>query len=212
MPYPAGHRNRTRERIIRSARTLFNRHGFTEVSIDSVMSHAGLTRGVFYTYFDSKSDLYAEAINLALCEPPASRWPELHVDFTAVDAAQQVINAYLSEQHFEDVEGSCPMVALSSDVARSSPKVKRAFEAVFQGLVRLFESGLRQLKEADRERALAMAGICVGGMVVARSLENRELADSLRQAARHAALELGGWHRVPRKRLANGRRRSRAGG
>src|SRR5262245_23407489 len=206
MPYPAGHRDRTRERIVRSARALFNRHGFGEVSIDSVMAHAGLTRGVFYTYFDSKGDLYAEAINLALREPPVSRWPELHVDFSAVDAAQQVINAYLSEQHFEDVEGSCPMVALPSDVARSGPKVKRAFEAVFQGLVGLFESGLRHLKGADQERALAIAGICVGGMVVARSLENRELADSLRQAARHVALELGGWDRV------TGKRGSRAGG
>jgi AcrR family transcriptional regulator len=52
---------------------------------------------------------------------------------------------------------------------------------------------------------LAIAGLCVGAMVVARSLENRELADSLRGAARNAALELGAWSDSKGKKL-RGRR------
>ena len=56
MPYPAGHRERIRKKIVESARRLFNRSGFESVSVDSIMAHAGLTRGGFYSYFDSKSD------------------------------------------------------------------------------------------------------------------------------------------------------------
>src|SRR5215471_6877048 len=89
MPYPADHRERTRERIVRSARVLFNRHGFDRVSIDDVMKHAGLTRGGFYRHFDSKSDLYAEAISFAIADTPWSRWDGVDVDFSAADAAQQ---------------------------------------------------------------------------------------------------------------------------
>src|SRR5262245_50388689 len=195
MPYPSGHRDRTRERIIRSARTLFNRHGFSEVSIEAVMAGAGLTRGGFYSYFESKSELYAEAITHALREPPVTRWPEIRVDFTAVDAARQVIQAYLSEQHFEDIDGSCPLVALPSYIARRDPTVKRAFEAGFTGMVGLFEQSLRQEGKPDRDLAMVIAGICVGGMVVARSVENRELADALREAATRVALRLGGWQK-----------------
>ena len=47
MPYTAEHKQKTRARIIECARELFNRRGFTEVSIDEIMQHAGLTRGGF---------------------------------------------------------------------------------------------------------------------------------------------------------------------
>lgn len=45
MPYPAGHRDNTRTRIVHAARRLFNRNGFENVSIDQIMAAAGLTRG-----------------------------------------------------------------------------------------------------------------------------------------------------------------------
>ena len=56
MSYPPEHRVETRNRIIRSARRLFNRLGFDAVSIVDVMADAGLTRGSFYIYFESKGD------------------------------------------------------------------------------------------------------------------------------------------------------------
>src|SRR5262249_46457047 len=120
--YRPEHREQTRARIVRSAMILFNRHGFDAVSIDDVMAHAGLTRGGFYRHFDAKSDLYAEAISLSLSETPWSRWDGVSVDFSARDAAAQVVRAYLSAQHLEDVDGSCPMVALRA----TSPAAIRA--------------------------------------------------------------------------------------
>ena len=59
MSYPAGHREAVRKSIIESARKLFNRHGFENVSLDQIMTGAGLTHGAFYAYFKSKSDLHA---------------------------------------------------------------------------------------------------------------------------------------------------------
>lgn len=190
MPYPAGHRERTRERIVRSARELFNRRGFSDVSIDEIMAHAGLTRGGFYKYFRAKSELYAEAIAQALRDPAVARLPGQRVNFASVDAAKQVIHAYLSRQHFDDIDGGCPLVALPSDVSREDAKVKRAFQTVFQAMVHLFEESQRG-DSKDHDRALAIASLCVGSMVVARSLESRELADALRAAAKNVALELG---------------------
>jgi TetR/AcrR family transcriptional repressor of nem operon len=79
MPYPAGHRERMRKKIVESARRLFNRRGFENVSVDSIMAHAGLTRGGFYSYFDSKSDLYAEVLGCfftgSSLEEPLERSP-----------------------------------------------------------------------------------------------------------------------------------------
>jgi AcrR family transcriptional regulator len=198
MPYPRKHRDEKKQQLIRAATTLFNRKGFDAVSIDEIMSHAGLTRGGFYSYFKSKGELYALAVGHALVEPPSSRWKNLSVDYNASDAARQVIRAYLSQEHLEDIDGSCPMLSLPSDVARSDATVKRVFETVFQGMVSLFEDSLKAAKRTDRDRALTLSALCVGAMVIARALDNPRLAGELRKAAMRFALDLGGWTRSTR--------------
>jgi len=193
MPYSREHRDQTRARIVQSARTLFNRRGFEVVKIDDVMAHAGLTRGGFYNYFETKGQLYAEAVALSLAETPWARWDGVTVDFSAKDAAKQVIHVYLSQQHLDDVDGSCPMVALPSDVARSEQRVRLAFEKVFDSMAGLFEKTLEDEGRPDRKRALAIASICVGAMVVARAMDSADLRDAIRDAAMKTALDLGGW-------------------
>ncbi len=196
MPYPRGHRAEVKQKIIQSARRLFNRHGFDSVSLDQIMSGAGLTRGGFYSYFRSKSDLYAEVLGCFFTDPKwKSRWEGVEVDLTSKDVGTQVIRAYLSRQHFEDVENSCPMVALPSDVTRSGESAKLAFETVFGAMVSVLERSLKQ-RRARNSRAQAIAALCIGGMVVARAMHDRTHADKLRDDCMSVALELGGWKKT----------------
>jgi len=105
MPYPTGHRTEVRKNIIQSARKLFNRYGFENVSVQQIMAGAGLTHGGFYSYFKSKSDLYTEVLGCFLTDPEwKSCWEGVHVDLSSTDVGPQVVRAYLSRQHFEDVE------------------------------------------------------------------------------------------------------------
>ena len=69
MPYPAGHRSSVRAKIVESARRLFNRHGFESVSVKQIMAGAGMTHGAFYSYFESKSDLYTEVLGCFFTDP-----------------------------------------------------------------------------------------------------------------------------------------------
>src|SRR5258708_37229921 len=81
MPYPAGHRDEVRDKIVHSARRLFNRSGFDGVSVDQIMADAGLTRGGFYTYFKSKSELYAAVLQCFFTDPHWKNcWEGVHVD------------------------------------------------------------------------------------------------------------------------------------
>jgi TetR/AcrR family transcriptional repressor of nem operon len=194
MPYPSGHRTVVRKNIVQSARKLFNRHGFDNVSVQQIMAGAGLTHGGFYSYFRSKSDLYTEVLGCFLTDPEwKSCWEGVHVDLSSTDVGPQVVRAYLSRQHFEDVENSCPMVALPSDVARSGKSVKQAYETVFKAMVSLLERSVAEKNRARRVKARAIAALCVGGMVAARSLADRTLADELRDACMATALKLGNW-------------------
>jgi AcrR family transcriptional regulator len=193
MPYPADHSIAVRAEIVDSARKLFNRHGFDGVSIDQIMSGAGLTLGGFYSYFKSKSDLYAEVLGCFFTDPHwKNRWEGVEFDFSA-EPGPQVVRAYLSRQHFENVENSCPMVALPTDVSRSGKPAKAAFENVFCAMVSLLERSIKTPPSSRAARARAVAALCVGGMVVARAMNDRAVADELRDACESVALEIGGW-------------------
>jgi len=195
MPYPAAHRAQTRKKIIESARRLFNRHGFECVTITQIMAGASLTHGGFYSYFNSKTDLYAEVLNCFFTDPEwKNHWDGVEVDPSASDVGAQVVRAYLSRQHFDDVENSCPMVALPTDVARSGSNARRAFQTVFSAMVTLLERNIDgQTRSGRRKNALSIAALSIGGMVVARSLLDRSQADELRSACSTIALRLGGW-------------------
>jgi AcrR family transcriptional regulator len=195
MPYPPEHKNETRERILQSARRLFNRKGFSEVTIDEIMTAAGLTRGGFYSHFQTKEELYAEAITQFLRNDPPEAWRTLNFDPSAQGTAlaRMIVNAYLSRDHFDDRDGSCPMVGLPSDVARGGKVVKAAFRQVVDMMVEVFSANLAPGAEPARERALALAALCIGGMVLARAVDDDRFSDELREAARQHALARLGW-------------------
>lgn len=196
MPYAAGHHSAMKVKIIQSARRLFNRHGFENVSITQIMAGAGLTHGGFYSYFKSKSELYTEVLGCFFTDPNwKSCWEGVEVDLSSSDVGSQVVRAYLSRQHFEDVENSCPMTALPTDVSRSGKSPKRAFETVFRAMVNILERSSTENGRNRHTTAQAIAALCVGGMVVARAMVNRSVADELRDACASVALKLGGWNK-----------------
>ena len=212
MPYAAGHRAEIKRTIVDSARRLFNRHGFESVSITQVMAGAGLTHGGFYSYFRTKSDLYAEVLDCFFTNPEWEHcWEGVEVDLSKGDVGPQIVRAYLSRGHFDDVENSCPMVALPTDVSRSGERARAAFETVFRAMVSVLERSVIPNGTPRRATAQATAAMCIGGMIVARAVVSRKVADELRADCIAVALELGGWKRKGR----SGRRkapRSRAAG
>lgn len=189
MPYPPGHKHGVRRKILESARRLFNRRGFSEVTIDDVMADAGLSHGGFYRHFASKEELYAEAVRYFLCKEEPESWQTAKdaASAAAKTRAQRMIDAYFSLDHFNDCERCCPLIGLPSDVSRSSDRVKAAYREVVEMLVQVFAAETDEPE--GRERALAAVALCVGGMVLARGVDDPVLADDLRGAARRHALK-----------------------
>jgi AcrR family transcriptional regulator len=195
MPYTAEHKQQTRTRIVDCARELFNRRGFAEVSIDEIMARAGLTRGGFYNHFKTKEDLFVEAVAAYRNFNPATRWSGVDFDPSCGGNrfARQMIHAYLSQTHLDDIDGHCPMIALPSDVARASPRVKQAYRELLEGMARTLANGLPKTRRRDAgQRGLALAALCIGGMVLARTFEDADFRREIREAARATALELIG--------------------
>ena len=195
MPYTAEHKQETRTRIIRSARRLFNRNGFADVTIGEIMSEAGLTHGGFYKHFAAKEDLYSAAVLEFIRSDTPEPWQAKNIDPKAKgpDLAAMILDAYLSKDHFRDREASCPMIALPSDVARNNASVKKAFREVMEMMAGVFAANLPAGKRPKRERALALVALAVGGMVLARAIDDKPLSDEIRDSARAEAFEGTGW-------------------
>jgi len=92
MPYSREHKTKSRVRILNSALRMFSEGGFEQVTIDKVMTHAGLTRGAFYAHFSSKEDLYAKAIHHGI---KSSALVSIQPDGAGLRSLRQLIGAYL---------------------------------------------------------------------------------------------------------------------
>ncbi len=197
MPYSEEHKQETRQKILESARRLFNKKGFAEVSIDEVMENAGLSHGGFYRHFRGKAELFAEAVRRFLCAEAPKPWQRNRAAPAAahMPRSKRVVDAYFSRAHFDDRESCCPLVALPSDVARSGDGVKKAYREVLEKLVDIFEADFgSDLEEPEKsERGLALVALCIGGIVAARCVDDPTLASNLRRAAHRHALRTGGW-------------------
>jgi len=190
MPYPTGHKARTRSRIVEAARVLFNRAGFLDVTIDQVMAHAGLTRGGFYHHFRNKEELYAEAV-ASFLDGRGKTWRDdagVDPQHGGADAVRAMINAYLSPEHVRDIDGQCPMIALPSDVARATPEARRSYEGLLRAMIWLYEHNLPESDVDRRSIACVLAALSVGGMVLARTIEDKALAREVRDHARQFAI------------------------
>lgn len=193
MPYTAEHKARTRARIVASARVLFNRHGFDQVSIDNVMEHSGLTRGGFYNHFASKQALYAEAVNsFAACNPFALESARVGGWSSPKQAARRLAELYLSDDALDDVDQHCPLIALPSDVARAGLEPREAYTLVVRRMLGVFRAAFGASDLEGSTKAQLIVNLCIGSMVIARTTADPSLRRSLRAAALKEALRLLG--------------------
>lgn len=168
------------------SRRLFRRDGYDGVSLDTVMAAAGLTRGGFYKHFRSKADLFAEAMAgetdfVARMKARPGRSPE-----ALSRGALELVAGYLDPRNRERVGRGCDMAALSVDVARAGKRARRNHTRNVRALVAEFERGLSDAASPD-PRALRALALCIGGLTIARALEDEALAEAMLDACQAAA-------------------------
>jgi TetR/AcrR family transcriptional repressor of nem operon len=177
------HKANTREKIIDSAAKLFLHKGFDAVSIDDVMSAAGLTRGAFYAHFKSKNALYSEAIVTAGTQSSETLYRRAQGD----NVLEDVFRCYLHSSHCEGEQVSCPLAFMLTDITQRDPLVRNTYTKIFEKFVEKIETqASKQSLEITRESALQSAALMIGGLAVARAVNDDELSTDILQACKSA--------------------------
>ncbi|WP_075213928.1 TetR/AcrR family transcriptional regulator [Mongoliimonas terrestris] len=178
-----------RQTVIDVASRLFRQHGFDGIGLKDLMEAAGLTQGAFYKQFESKEDLAVHASERAL-ERTAERW-ETEIAAHPEDPLGAVLSLYLSQGHRSEVAEGCPIVALGADAIRHGGDVKRSFAAGVRNRLNRLRDLIGETHPQDADsKALAVASLMIGGLMLTRLFEEAELADAVLEAASEAAREI----------------------
>lgn len=188
MPWPSEQKQKSRERIVKSAVQLFSAHGFDNVTIGDVMQAAQLTHGGFYSHFRSKQELYAEAIVIAARDGGAARMTEEVL--AQEERLTRILAGYLNLAHVRQEEAPCPLAFLATDVANRDAEVRGAYTRVFKRLVALIKRELPGKTTSRGERALALSAMMIGGVAVARALDDERTVKALLKACNKLGEEM----------------------
>ncbi len=181
MRYPKEHKIESRNRILDAAAPLFRRFGISEVSVDKLMSAAKLTRGGFYSHFESKEALIEAILNRD------AGLVRMMKDRNGTDSKQlnleaiKVLTDYLDPENLTEIVQGCPLATMPVDAARGSRRIRTAFSKRFRELVTQLRRGLGRSKQSE-DTAIAIAVLAVGGVLFARACESRIDAARIEEA------------------------------
>ncbi len=117
MRYPPDHKERTRARIVTAASRRFRQTGGHASGIGPLMRDLKLTHGGFYKHFESKEQLFEEALQASVLEM-SSHMLSIAEAAGPSGALDAIIGAYLSAEHCDHPERGCPLAALGADISR----------------------------------------------------------------------------------------------
>jgi TetR/AcrR family transcriptional regulator, transcriptional repressor for nem operon len=187
MRYSKDHKQETRQRILEAAGRRFKRDGIDGAGLATVMADAGLTNGAFYAHFSSKEDLVANV----LAEQLRAQRRSLDAEPSDRAGLEAFVRSYLSPEHRNQFADGCPSAALLDEIARRPADTRDVFTEEVMGVVDDIAARINPTDvEAGRVDALAVFGLMVGTLQLARTLTDRQLSDRLLDRGVETALKL----------------------
>lgn len=177
MRYSQDHKAQTHQRIVKEASARFRRDGIDATGLQPLMKALNLTHGGFYAHFKSKNELVEIALQAAASDLDA------HCDilFSQERPLDAFIDSYLSEWHMTSPDQGCPLPTMSSELGlRGQPSATT--DHVLDARLKQIETALGEGR-CDAE-SLVMMSTLVGALVLARSVEDPQLARRIMDVVR----------------------------
>lgn len=188
MRYSKEHKLETHARIVKKASVRLREKGAHGIGVADLMKDAGLTHGGFYAHFDSREALVIEAFSYAL-DRSTERWRKLAEATPPEKRFAAIVDAYLTSLHRDDPGHGCAVPTLGPEIARESPRTRKAFAAKLEQMIEMLADQVPELpRKAARKQATAAIATMIGTLVLARIAGTGEFSDEILAAGRDAAL------------------------
>ena len=172
-----------RSRILTEAARLIREGGIGGVGVDALTKAAGLTHGSLYSQFGSKERLVEEALSQAIEISAEKTRKELAAGGSLTTLAER----YLSAAHRDSPGGGCAIAAIGPEAARQGKGVREAITRGVEGFAeRLAPVMPERGDQSANDAALAAVATLVGGLILARAVDDANLSDRILAASRAA--------------------------
>jgi len=188
MRYSREHKLETHARIVKRAAVRLRERGAHGIGVADLMKDAGLTHGGFYAHFDSREALVIEAFSHAM-DRSTERWRKLAEQTPPEQRMAAIVDAYLTPVHRDDPGHGCAVPTLGAEIARESPKTRKAFAGKLEEMIDALAAQIPDLpRKAARKQATAMIATMMGSLVMARVAGNGEFSEEILSSGREAVL------------------------
>src|SRR6201985_144228 len=188
MRYSREHKQETHARIVRKDSVRLREKGAHGIGVADLMKEAGLTHGGFYAHFDSREALVIEAFGYAM-DRSMENWKKLAAETSPEKRLALMAETYLTQLHRDDPGHGCSIPSLGAEIARESPKTRKAFAAKLDQMIDMLAEQMHGLApQAARKQAVATLATMMGTIVLARIAGSGKFSDEVLGAGREAAL------------------------
>ena len=188
MRYSKEHKQETHARIVKKASVRLREKGAHGIGVADLMKEAGLTHGGFYAHFDSREALVIEAFAYAM-DRSTERWRKLAEQTPPDKRLATIVETYLTPVHRDDPGHGCAVPTLGAEIARESPKTRKAFAAKLEQMIDMMADQVLDVpRKVARKQAIAALTTMMGTLVLSRIAGNGEFSDEILGAGREAVL------------------------
>lgn len=157
----------TKQRILAKADQLFSENGYQATGVDEITQSIGMTSGVFYNHFKSKSELLNDIVQNKI-----QRSSELLLVVREKESAyawvQRALRIYLSREHRDSKTQSCPLTTLSTEIVQLGLQQQTGLMQYTQSFAEVLQRRLLILSPENKSKAHAIMAMCVGAVQLSR--------------------------------------------
>ncbi|MBV8926413.1 MAG: TetR/AcrR family transcriptional regulator [Bradyrhizobium sp.] len=202
MRYSKDHKQETHARIVKKASVRLREKGAHGIGVADLMKEAGLTHGGFYAHFDSREALLIEAFAYAM-DRSMEYWRRTAEQSSPEKRLATIVDSYLTPLHRDDPGRGCAVPTLGAEIARESPRTRKAFAAKLDQMIEMIADQIPDLpRKAARRQAAATLASMMGTLVLSRIAGNGEFSEEILAAGREAVLSRAAQVKVAKKARA----------
>jgi TetR/AcrR family transcriptional repressor of nem operon len=188
MRYSKEHKQETHARIVKKASVRLREKGAHGIGVADLMKEAGLTHGGFYAHFDSREALVIEAFADAM-DRSTERWRKIAEQTPPEKRLASIVETYLTPLHRDDPGHGCAVPTLGAEIARESPKTRKAFAAKLEQMIDVMADQVLDVpRKTARKQAVAALATMMGTLVLSRIAGTGEFSDEILAAGREAVV------------------------
>ncbi len=185
-----GRTSDARDRLMEAASKLIWEYSYGSVTIDAICEQAGVKKGSFYYFFESKPDLAVAAIDVWWIKRKALMEELFQTDIPPLARIQKYFD-FVSQKQLAAFRATgqvlgCPLFSLGSEISTQDERIRLRIHGIIVAMTRYFEEAIAEAKltgEVESRDPVLTTRILLtyyaGVLIRARTENNPDILETL---------------------------------